>query len=435
MMIISRSVGRAAVRLAIVAAVAGSPVRAAGGELGVAGRESANASIASAGQFVAVAWGAATPTGSTDVHAAISRDGGRTFGAPSRASTAGSTASLSGEQPPRIALIARAGRDPSIVVVWTTKTPGGTRIMSARSDDGGKVFGEPSVVPGGSAAGNRGWQSIATARDGHVFALWLDHRDTAPASSTPAGMDHAGHDPATHATQQADGVARAQLSKLWFADINGGIAPRAIAPGVCYCCKTTIASGADGAIYAAWRHVFAGNVRDIAFTMSQDGGRTFAAPLRVSDDRWVLDGCPENGPALAVDAQRRIHLVWPTMVPGKDGGEATPALFYASSTDGRRFTPRQQIPTEGFPRHPQLIVGTRGGLFVSWDEQGSGSRRAVMARGMVDGNGVVRFAREIIDDTRPASYPVLAGVPDGIVVAWTSGTAGQMVVRTEQRPY
>jgi hypothetical protein len=53
----------------------------------------------------------------------------------------------------------------------------------------------------------------------------------------------------------------------------------------------------------------------IAFTLSRDGGRTFASPIRVSDDHWVLDGCPENGPALAVDASRRVHLVWPRSCP------------------------------------------------------------------------------------------------------------------------
>ena len=71
--------------------------------------------------------------------------------------------------------------------------------------------------------------------------------------------------------------------------------------GVCYCCKVAMATAADGAIIAAWRHVYAGNIRDIAFTISRDGGRTFAAPQRLSEDRWQLAGCPDDGPALAVD--------------------------------------------------------------------------------------------------------------------------------------
>src|ERR1700710_3157521 len=94
--------------------------------------------------------------------------------------------------------------------------------------------------------------------------------------------------------------------------------------GVCYCCKTSLVTGDDGSLYAAWRHVYPGNIRDIAFTVSRDSGRTFADPVRVSDDRWVLDGCPENGPAMAIDGRNRVHIVWPTLVSGSTaGGEPT----------------------------------------------------------------------------------------------------------------
>ena len=41
-------------------------------------------------------------------------------------------------------------------------------------------------------------------------------------------------------------------------------------------------AGSDGAIYLAWRQVYAGNIRDITFTSSRDGGRTFAPPATFS---------------------------------------------------------------------------------------------------------------------------------------------------------
>ena len=69
-------------------------------------------------------------------------------------------------------------------------------------------------------------------------------------------------------------------------------------------------------LYAAWRHVYPGNMRDMAFTVSRDGGATFAPPLRVSEDKWVLEGCPDDGPAIAVDGRSHVHLVWPTLVAG-----------------------------------------------------------------------------------------------------------------------
>src|SRR4051794_13715869 len=75
--------------------------------LAVPGRANANVSIAAAGDVVAVAWGASAEGGSTDIYAAVSRDSGRTFTAPVRASDAQTSAQISGEQPPHIALVPR----------------------------------------------------------------------------------------------------------------------------------------------------------------------------------------------------------------------------------------------------------------------------------------------------------------------------------------
>jgi hypothetical protein len=89
------------------------------------------------------------------------------------------------------------------------------------------------------------------------------------------------------------------------------------------------------------------------------------------------------------------------------------------------------IPAEGVSRHPQIIVSARAGLVLTWDEQSSGNRRVALARGTVDKNGV-RFARTVLSDTARASYPVIAATQDGIVAAWTGGSATQSVLRVQR---
>src|SRR5262249_37295400 len=81
--------------------------------LAIHGRINATPSVAATNQFVAVAWGATIETGATDVYLAVSRDGGRTFAGAVRVSDE-RHASLGAEQPPRVALIPRAG-DPEVV--------------------------------------------------------------------------------------------------------------------------------------------------------------------------------------------------------------------------------------------------------------------------------------------------------------------------------
>ena len=409
-------------------------------ELGVKGRGNATPTIAADGSFVAVAWGATRAGAVTDVFTAVSRDGGRAFAAPVRVNDVEGDARLNGEQPPQVALVSRAGHDPAIVVVWTTKGANGTKLLQARSDDGGRSFSPAALVTGSDAAGNRGWEAIAVEAGGRVDAVWLDHREMAKDSSMAASHhDHKG-------AGIPDGVAMAQQSKLFFAALDGTAAPRALTGGVCYCCKTALVAHAGTAIYAAWRHVYPGNLRDIAFTVSRDGGRSFVPPVRVSQDKWMLEGCPDDGPSMAVDARGRVHIVWPTLIteeeetaetaksaeidsvaqrssrsPRLNNVEPTIALFYAMSTDGKSFTARQRIPTEGMPHHPRMAIGADAALTVAWDEQANGSRRIAVAHASADAAGVPRFRRQALTTSGPVVYPALAAARDAVVVAWTSG--------------
>ena len=125
-------------------------------------------------------------------------------------------------------------------------------------------------LQGAGAEGDRGWPSLALDSRGTAHAIWLDHRGLAAARVAGASRDHKS---AAH-----DGVAMAQKSALYYAAGTGSpTTGRELAKGVCYCCKTALAAGADQTVYAAWRHVYPGNIRDIAFTVSRDGGRSFAA--------------------------------------------------------------------------------------------------------------------------------------------------------------
>ena len=140
----------------------------------------------------------------------------------------------------------------------------------------------------------------------------------------------------------------------------------------------------------------------------------------------MLDGCPENGPSIAVDARGVVHIVWPTLVKGSStAADADPALglFYATTRDGKTFTPRVRIPTDGTPRHPDIAVNREGRVLVTWDEQLTGSRRVVIAEAVADAKNGVRFKNQAIVDGARNDYPVVAGIDHGFAVAYTSATS------------
>jgi hypothetical protein len=138
-----------------------------------------------------------------------------------------------------------------------------------------------------------------------------------------------------------------------------------------------------------------------------------------------------------VDAAHRIHIVWPTLITEAPAGQPanaennqTIALFYAMSADGRSFTPRQRIPTEGMPHHPQIAIAADGALTVAWDEGAGGKRRAAIAQTTVDAAAAARFTRTVLADA--AVYPVITGTADGIVAAWTSASGPASVIMVER---
>jgi hypothetical protein len=435
---VKRPTRRALIVAFSAAAAATMGVRAAGPiSIAVPGRASANLSLASDGSSVVLVWSAAAADGATDIYAATSGDGGATFSPPGRVNAEPGDARANGEQPPRVSFVRRAGGVAQADVVWIAKRASGTVLLTARSFDLGSSvaaaraprFAATSVVGGSEAAGNRGWQSTAADSNGAVHVAWLDHRRLAERDSQMAAMHH--HDagdpaPAPTATKP-DGVAMAELSQVYFSTLDGSAA-RPVTGGVCYCCKTAMAAGPSGEIYLAWRHVYSGNLRDIAFAASRDGGRTFAAPVRVSEDKWAIEGCPEDGPVLGVDGDARIHVVWPTVVT--ENGDMTKALFHAVSRDGRSFSERSRLPSNGQANHPQLTFAGDGSLVVAWDESGGG-RRIALARGTPAPDGRVRFERMSSSGDRIGTYPALAKTPGGFVLAWTTGDPARSTLRVE----
>jgi hypothetical protein len=386
-----------------VGAVAIQPGQAT---LGVAGLVNAQPSLAVLGRTVVAVWSAGK-AGIANVYIATSNDGGATFSEPRRVNDQDGDVSANSEQPPRV-VIAGSGAARVVTVIWSKRSNAAQKarldgIRMARSTDGGRTFSAARMIHDPKLSGARGWESLTTGPDGVVHAVWLDGRDAEK--------------------KMAEGMAKGQPWQDAYHGIlepDGQIVESQVAAGVCFCCKTAVAVDGRGTVYATWRHIFPGSIRDIAFASSTDGGRHFGPLVRVSEDKWELNGCPEDGPAMAAEASGVIHIVWPTVV-----GEGAPqkALFYSTSRDGKTFSPRARVPTAGVtsPSHPQLTLTPDGGSVIVWDEVMDGVHRVSMSPVSRDG----AFGRpQVLSGSEPASYPVTVRPATGdLLVAWTSKTS------------
>ena len=378
-------------------------------ELAVPGRTGAHVTLAADGDRVAAVWAATGTSRVTDIYLATSDDAGRTFAPPVRVNDIDGDVSAGGEQPPRVIL-----KGSAVDVVWVSKRAGVAGIRAATSTNGGRTFAPARSITPSGVTGARGWESASPGADGVVHAVWLDGRSAStpsPASAPAAGP------PAAH--QHGGAPMRQDIyHAMWKGD--GAPIETAVAANVCFCCKTAVVSrGAD--VFVAWRHLFPGGVRDIAIARSSDGGRTFQEPTRVSADNWQIDACPDDGPAMTIDAGGVLRITWPTLVT--DGG-AKRVIFEATSRDGgATFSPRTRVDAaEGGAAHPRIATGAAGRSAVVWDELAQGSRRVVF-RLTSEGSPVV------LSTGRIASYPAIAAVGDGFVVAWTDQSDQQSTIR------
>ena len=186
----------------------------------------------------------------------------------------------------------------------------------------------------------------------------------------------------------------------------------------CPCCRTAVATGADGAVYIAWRRVFPGDVRDIVVARSTDYGRTWSAPVRAHEDGWVFAGCPHAGPAMQMDSRGRLHVVWWT------GKEGSAGVYYARSDDGARtFRAPVALGTAEFsrPAHVQLALANDSTVVAVWDDGTRDVPRVVMR---VSRDGGERFGsvEEVSAAGRAATFPVLAVRGRQLHIAWSEVT-------------
>ena len=268
-------------------------------------------------------------------------------GAPVRINRESGVATAWRGDQPSVAVAA----DGAVYVLWTASVDAGdkhgTDIYLSASTDRGQSFASEVKVNDDKTPGAHGMHSLAVAKDGRIYAAWLDERNVhAPKPSTKAEGHHMESNRDLYIATSTDGG-------------RSFSANRKVASDACPCCKTSLAVATDGTLYAGWRQVLPGSFRHIAVASSTDGGTNFSTPVIVSDDRWMLQGCPVSGPSLSVD-NGNLKVIWFAA-----GESSEPGLYFAESKDkGRSFSPRQLLSQETVRGTPALASSAQSMIAV-----------------------------------------------------------------------
>ena len=263
----------------------------------------------------------------------------------------------------------------------------------------GTTWGERRLVNDDGVLAEHGFVSIVPLADGSAGVVWLDGR------ATGGGHGHGG------------GAMSLRYATL---GLDGALADEAqIDARTCDCCPTA-AVDVPGGLIVAYRDRTEAEVRDIAVVRLVDGEWT--EPVFPHADGWEIAGCPVNGPALA-SAGARVALAWFTEADGEARVQVA-----ISEDGGETFGPAVRVD-DGAPIGRVAVVLRDDGVpVVSWLEHAGEAAelrvRTAEAKRLGDAATVAT-----VDAGRGSGVPVMVGLGDRVLVAWTgAGTVQSAVV-------
>lgn len=273
-------------------------------------------------------------------------------------------------------------------------------IKLTRSQDRGRHWSKPIVPHTDGTLTQHGFVSLLPDGADRVLVTWLDGRRAAESATLGGGHDHDEEAaPMTLRTVVLDRAGHRQGEHL-------------LDDSTCSCCQTDAVRWV-GRSLVAYRDRSGDEIRDIAVTARGVDG-LWSKPRILHPDNWRIEGCPVNGPALAVN---RNHLlaIWPTL---RD--DQMIVRYQVREWDQPAVT--RVLDTGERVQGRVDAIAWREGFLVSW--LGGQQSDAGPRIGLVDKAGQLTAAMPIAttDAARSSGFLRMASVGDRALLAFTAPT-------------
>lgn len=283
-----------------------------------------------------------------------------------------------GENMPKVA----CKTDGTLIAMWGIANPNPNNKYSglvsyAVSKNGGKDWSAAIPLVADTSSYDQRYFDMGVLPSGEIALVWFDSR----------------------------GKNGKEGSTLYYATSGGTdrfVGEKPIAESCCPCCRTDLMVDKKGNIHVAFRDIIGDSIRDMVHMVSENAGKSFTEPVRISADNWAINGCPHTGPTMAENS-KGLHFAWYTMGTGN-------GVFYDHSADqGKTFSSKENVSPEPSAKHPQLLAAHNDDLFIAWDQsikKGEDYNNIILMQHRSPAGAVVSN-HSITTTSTVATYPVL----------------------------
>jgi len=286
----------------------------------------------------------------------------------------------------------------TLVAQWLENTDPQIEAYNLRmsySKDDGKSWAAPFLPHNDGTRSQHGFASMFEVANNGLGIIWLDGRNSA--------FDFDKPDTGTMELRYA--AFDSNMKQTGDVEIDHR---------VCECCSTSAAMTADGPL-VAFRDLTPESIRDIG--VSRLDGAKWTDTNIVSPDKFSIDFCPVNGPAVSARG-RDVAIAWFTVK--NDVGEAFAAF---SSDAGRTWTAPQRLDELGSLGRVDIEMLDDGSAVASWVEYAGGRTDLRLRR--IDKSRARSPAVNIVavSGGRASGFPRMARQGDQLIFAWSESAS------------
>lgn len=288
----------------------------------------------------------------------------------------------------------------------------GYDIRVVRSTDRGATWSTPISPHRDGTKTQHGFVSMIAAGDDRLLMAWLDGRRAAATASHTSDDSTHDHESAPMTLRSAVLNRASQISEEFEIDEK-----------TCSCCQTDMARWAGQALIV-YRDRTDDEVRDIS--VAQRTLARWESPKAIHNDGWKIEGCPVNGPAIAVSGRKGL-VFWPTFV----NDQMILRYVVAESPEALANGPRmKELQLPAIPSGRVDTTAWHDGFLLTWISRARD--RPAVEVAIVDANGQIELGVPIAEPAlrgRSTGFPrIVSDGGRGLVVWPELGTDGIPVI-------